>query len=84
MKEILEIQMLYLVVEGRAVLERIIKNEKEKADARLKAIRTTEQLAGNLTNTGPTVNITNDFSTFEGLSTEELIALGKKEFGSDN
>lgn len=83
-KEILEIQMLYLVVEGRAVLERIIKSEKEKADARIKAIRTAEQLAGNLTANGPVVNVTNDFSTYENLTTEELIALGKKEFGSDN
>lgn len=82
-KEILEIQMLYLVVEGRAVLEKIIKDEKQKADARIKAVRTAEQLAGNLTNQGPTVNITNDFSTYENLTTEELIALGKKEFGEN-
>lgn len=37
-----------MVVESRPVLRAIIHNEQERADTRLKAIRTVEELAGNL------------------------------------
>ena len=79
--EALEQQLVYDVVEARAVIMKIVRNEEEKGDTRLKAARTMEQMAGNLSTGGPTVNVTNDFSTYEGMSDQELRELGRREFG---
>jgi len=71
------------VVEARAVTLKILRSEKERGDTKLKAARTIEQLAGNLSGNGPQINITNDFSTYEGMSTEDLLREGRRLFGED-
>lgn len=82
-KEYLDNQLLYDVVEARAVTMHILRNEKCREDTRLKAVRTIEQLAGNLSGNAPQINITNDFSTFEGMSTQDLLREGRNIFGND-
>ena len=79
--EALEQQLVYDVVEARAVIMKIVRNEEEKGDTRLKAARTMEQMAGNLSTGGPTVNVTNDFSQYNDMSDQELRELGRREFG---
>lgn len=80
-KEMLDTQLAYDVIEARAVTLRIMRNEKTKEDTRLKAARTIEQLAGNLSGSGPTINVTNDFSSYENVSDDELRDIGRREFG---
>jgi hypothetical protein len=75
-------QLVYDVVEARAAAMKILRDQKEKADTRIKAWRTIEQMAGNLTaGTGPTINVTNDFSTYNDMPLEE-IRNRLKEYGS--
>ena len=73
-RERLDSELLFMVVELRPVLRALAMDAAEKADVRLKAIRTVEELAGNLKK-GATFNaqIVNPISEFiEDMSDEEF------------
>ena len=70
----LDIELLYAVVEARPVLRKLIHDESVKPDNRIKAIRTQEELAGFLKQ-GPKsiVSVSNIVPTvWESLSDEEF------------
>jgi hypothetical protein len=83
-KEALDSQLLYDVVEARAIVTKIMHDEKERGDTRLKAARTVEQLAGNLSGNAPQISITNDFSSYGELPDDEIMRLGRRIFGDDS
>lgn len=71
-KDAMENKLLYDVIEARAIALKILHSEKERGDTKIKAWRTLEQMHGTLTSNAPQVNITNDFSTYENLTDEQV------------
>ena len=74
-RERLDQELLYMVVELRPVLRSLAMDAEEKADTRLKAIRTVEELAGNLKKAaGATVNVVNPVTVLDDeMSDEEFM-----------
>lgn len=80
-KDAMENKLLYDVIEARAIALKILHSEKERGDTKIKAWRTLEQMHGTLTSNAPQINITNDFSTYQDLSDQEIQDMGRKVFG---
>lgn len=80
-EEYLDTQLLYDRVEARAYVMKIMRDPKEKADTKVKAWRSLEQLAGKM-NGSPQINITNDHSTHYTEMPIEELRDRLKEFGS--
>lgn len=76
-------ELLYDCVEAKSVLKRIMNNEKERSDTRQKAAGRILQMGGKLQGNAMSVNITNDFSTYADLPTDELLREGRNIFGND-
>lgn len=77
----LDLALLYDVIETRPIIKQIAHDTEEKAEARLKAARTLEELAGNLQKKfGPPVAVTvNNMNSmnYGEIPDEELILMAK-------